>query len=135
MNGRANGSWVVLMVLATSLGCSQASSPEATSSETAATPAAADEHGHDHDAMGEHEHGSDEDIAVTLAKLPDGDREAAIGQKLCPVSGEPLGSMGLPVKVAVESRDVFICCEGCRDILEKEPAKYLTKLDGKSESE
>lgn len=79
-------------------------------------------------AMGEHTHGDDEKVAVELAKLPEGDRQAAIAQKDCPVSEHALGSMGAPVKVSVDGRDVFICCEGCRDQLTKDPAKYLAKL-------
>jgi hypothetical protein len=36
--------------------------------------------------------------------------------------------MGPPVKVAVQGRDVYICCTGCTDILKEEPDKYLAKL-------
>lgn len=123
--------WLAVLFTATCLGCGSADSPAGSAAE--AEPSADQAQNQVEEAMGEHEHGSDEDIAVTLAKLPEGEREAAIGQKVCPVSGEPLGSMGVPVKVTVESRDVFICCEGCRDMLEKEPAKYLANLDAKKE--
>ncbi|WP_460166783.1 hypothetical protein [Thermostilla marina] len=51
-------------------------------------------------------------------------------QHICPVSGEMLGSMGTPIKVDVSGRQVWICCEGCRDSLLAEPDKYLAKLDG-----
>jgi hypothetical protein len=44
------------------------------------------------------------------------------------VSGEPLGSMGTPVKVTVKNRDVWICCEGCRGRLMRNPDTYLAKL-------
>jgi hypothetical protein len=37
--------------------------------------------------------------------------------------------MGPPIKVMVDGRPVFICCEGCRQKLLAEPAKYLAKLD------
>ena len=36
--------------------------------------------------------------------------------------------MGTPIKVDVNGRPVFICCEGCRESLLAEPAKYLAKL-------
>jgi hypothetical protein len=36
--------------------------------------------------------------------------------------------MGTPIKVSVEGRDVFICCDGCTDSLKGDPAKYLAKL-------
>ena len=59
------------------------------------------------------------------------DRLLAAKQKICPVTGEPLDSMGGPVRVVVEGRVVFICCKGCEGLLRKEPAKYLSKLPAK----
>lgn len=50
-------------------------------------------------------------------------------QQTCPVTDLPLGSMGSPVKVIVQGRPVFLCCEGCREKLLAEPAKYLAKLN------
>ncbi len=49
-------------------------------------------------------------------------------QKICPVSGRPLGSMGTPVKVQADSQTVFLCCSGCTDEFRKNTAKYLAKL-------
>ncbi len=64
-----------------------------------------------------------------LASLSQEDRALAAAQQgLCPVSGEPLGSMGPPVKVTVEGRDAFVCCEGCIDELKNNFAKYKEKL-------
>ncbi len=34
-------------------------------------------------------------------------------QKICPVSGETLGSMGSPFKTKMGGQDVFLCCKGC----------------------
>ena len=34
-------------------------------------------------------------------------------QKICPVSGGPLGDHGKPVKVKVGEETVFLCCKGC----------------------
>lgn len=65
-----------------------------------------------------------------LAELSPEDKESAMKQHICPVSGEMLGSMGTPIKVDVSGRQVWICCEGCRDSLLAEPDKYLAKLDG-----
>jgi hypothetical protein len=59
------------------------------------------------------------------------DRVLAAKQKICPVTGEPLDSMGGPVRVVVEGRAVFICCKGCEGALRKDPAKYLSKLPAK----
>ncbi len=39
--------------------------------------------------------------------------------------------MGTPIKVEVEGRDVFICCEGCRERLVAAPEKYFAVLDAK----
>jgi hypothetical protein len=69
--------------------------------------------------------GSQDKIAQALAQLSEEDRRLAEQQQTCPVSGEALGSMGVPVKVSVAGRDVFICCEGCRGELTSHPEKYL----------
>ncbi len=69
------------------------------------------------------------DIERALAKLPEGDRELALAQKVCPVTGEPLGSMGAPIKVTVGGRRLFICCEGCEDDAKKNFDEYLAKLE------
>ena len=51
-------------------------------------------------------------------------------QIFCPVGGK-LGSMGTPVKVMVEGKPVFICCEGCRGPLLDNPEKYMAELEEK----
>lgn len=56
------------------------------------------------------------------------DQVLAARQKICPVTGEPLDSMGGPVKAVIAGRTVFLCCEGCAPALRKDPAKYLAKL-------
>lgn len=48
-------------------------------------------------------------------------------QRVCPVSGQPLGSMGEPIAVAVGDGTVFVCCAACVDAVKSDPAKYLTK--------
>jgi hypothetical protein len=49
-------------------------------------------------------------------------------QKLCPVTGARLGSMGDPIAVDVEGRKVWLCCDSCPPKLKANPAKYLAKL-------
>jgi hypothetical protein len=66
-----------------------------------------------------------------VAKLSDADRDAALKQVICPVSGEKLGSMGAPPKLTVEGQEVFICCSGCEETLRAEPQKHLAKLKSK----
>ena len=68
-------------------------------------------------------------IKESLALLSAEDRALAEKQKICPVSGEPLGAMGAPKKISVAGHDVFICCQGCEKELTSEPDKYLAKLD------
>ena len=91
---------------------------------------AAENHGHDD--HGDHDHAAhtqtNGEYAEELAKLPPADRELAARQKVCPVSGEPLGSMGVPTKVTVQGRDVLLCCQGCEGQLKENPEKYLAKL-------
>src|SRR5262245_24889925 len=74
---------------------------------------------------------TDDDVTAGLAALGEADRAAAVAQKVCPVSDEPLGAMGTPIKVNVKGRDVFLCCESCRDSILGDPDKYLAKLDAK----
>ncbi len=73
------------------------------------------------------------EITAALAELDEADRAAAIKQAICPVSDEPLGLMGTPLKVTVAGRDVFICCKSCRDAIVSDPQKYLAKLDAQAE--
>jgi len=49
-------------------------------------------------------------------------------QGVCPVTGAKLGSMGEPIAVEVEGRKVWVCCAGCPEKLQAEPAKYLARL-------
>jgi hypothetical protein len=62
------------------------------------------------------------------ASSSDADRLLAERQKLCPVTGEPLDSMGGPVKVVVDGRAVFVCCKSCEKPLRAKAAQYLSKL-------
>ncbi len=48
-------------------------------------------------------------------------------QKICPVTGQPLGSMGKPVAVEAGGRQVYVCCAGCTSAIKSEPAKYPGK--------
>jgi hypothetical protein len=59
------------------------------------------------------------------------DKELIEKQKTCPVTDQPLGSMGKPVKVVVKERTVFLCCAGCTKKLLADPDKYIKKLDEK----
>lgn len=45
-------------------------------------------------------------------------------QKICPVSGKPLGSMGDPIAVDVGGQKLYVCCAGCVNPVKANPAKY-----------
>ena len=110
------------------LGCGSA--PSSPPKQT--TPSGGHDHGH-----GDHgEHGSDakdgqaamEKMKETLAKLPEADRQSAEKQHTWPVSGDMLGTTGVPLKVEVNGREVWICCKDCEAPLKADPEKYLAKL-------
>ena len=82
-------------------------------------------------AVPEQEAAADPEIEQAMAQLSTEDRALARAQKVCPVTGEPLGSMGKPEKITVEGREVFICCAGCEDMIREDPEQYLSKLDTK----
>jgi hypothetical protein len=72
------------------------------------------------------------DELAALNELPSEDREPAKQQKLCPVTGFNLGSMGKPYKMIVEGRIVFLCCEGCEAAVKAKPAAMLKKIEPKN---
>ncbi|TWU22377.1 Archaeal TRASH domain protein [Novipirellula galeiformis] len=45
-------------------------------------------------------------------------------QKICLVSGKPLGSMGDPIGVDINGQTVYVCCAGCVNAVKSNPAKY-----------
>ncbi|MHC2070847.1 efflux RND transporter periplasmic adaptor subunit [Bremerella sp. T1] len=71
------------------------------------------------------------EMLAALEKLPPEEMTLASAQQICPVTEMALGSMGTPPKAEVNGRTVFLCCEGCRGSLMKEPEKYLAVLDNK----
>ncbi len=63
-----------------------------------------------------------------LDQLPAEDRELAAQQRICPITGERLGSMGKPYKLIVAGRTLFLCCEGCAGPVKADPAAAFQKL-------
>lgn len=47
----------------------------------------------------------------------------------CIVTGEKLGSMGEPVVVVREGREIKFCCKGCIKDFDKNTAKFLKEID------
>jgi len=48
----------------------------------------------------------------------------------CVVSGEKLGEMGKPYAFTYEGREVKLCCKSCLKDFNKEPAKFVKKIEG-----
>jgi len=51
------------------------------------------------------------------------------GQKTCPVTGEPLGSMGAPIPVTVKGQTIYVCCRGCVAKVQRDPDAFLRKVE------
>jgi membrane fusion protein, copper/silver efflux system len=66
-----------------------------------------------------------EKVKANLAKLPPEDQKLAAQQKICPITGLQLGSMGVPVKITLKEQTVFLCCPGCVEQSKKDPEKTL----------
>jgi Cu(I)/Ag(I) efflux system membrane fusion protein len=53
----------------------------------------------------------------------------AMMQRVCPVTGFPLGSMGVPVKMTLRGKTLFLCCKGCIGKARRAPVDTLKKLE------
>lgn len=49
--------------------------------------------------------------------------------KTCIVTDEKLGDHGQPYAFVHQGQEIKLCCEDCRKDFDKEPAKYLSKLN------
>lgn len=70
---------------------------------------------------------SDEELAE-VKKLPENEQALAIAQGVCMVSGEHLGSMGMPFKVEHDGKTAYLCCKGCKKDFDADPAGMMAKL-------
>jgi multidrug efflux pump subunit AcrA (membrane-fusion protein) len=68
-------------------------------------------------------------IAAALAKLLPDDRMSAQAQRLCPIRNDVLGSMGVPVKLTLDGKPVFLCCKGCVADATADPGKTLARVE------
>lgn len=53
----------------------------------------------------------------------------------CVVSDEKLGEMGKPYVFTHEGQEIKLCCKSCLKDFNKDPAKYLKKLDGAAKAD
>jgi Cu(I)/Ag(I) efflux system membrane fusion protein len=71
---------------------------------------------------------TEKEIADALAKLSAADRQLAIAQQFCAVSDTSrLGSMGIPVKMIVNGEPIFLCCDGCEQVVKDDPEGMLRR--------
>lgn len=68
------------------------------------------------------------ELSANYAKLNDEDRALAEAQGYCAVTTEPLGSMGVPIKLVVKDQPVFVCCKGCEKKAVSNPEATLAKV-------
>lgn len=96
------------------IGCGEKPAPTTSSVAPAASAASGDE----------------AKFAKAIAELPEEDRAAAAAQKFCAVENKSrLGSMGMPFKVMIEDKPVFLCCEGCKEEALKDGSATLAKVE------
>lgn len=81
-------------------------------------------------------------LAVSFASLgnraiADEKKETAKAYPLekCIVSDEKLGEMGKPFVFTHEGQEIKLCCKSCKKDFDKEPAKYLKKLEGAAKAD
>ena len=107
-----------VLSLSVVVGCTESATPVAkpTAPATGAAPKAPS--------------GEDAKIQAAINELSEEDRELAKAQKFCAVAATGrLGSMGKPVKIMVEGKPVFLCCEGCESEALKNPEETLAKVE------
>jgi hypothetical protein len=77
-------------------------------------------------------------LAVTAAdaKTAEPNADAKSGAKpkpypldTCAVAGEKLGDMGKPFVFTHEGREIKLCCKSCKKDFDKEPARFIKKLN------
>lgn len=82
-------------------------------------------------ASGDHDHGAHEHDEVE--ELMEG-TAVNVGNKICPVSGEEIGSMGKAYHVEYEGKIYNLCCKMCSKDFKKNPEKYLEKVQEELEN-
>lgn|SRR3989338_4190771 len=66
-------------------------------------------------------------------KTPEASSAVEVGNKICPVSGEKIGTMGEAVHYEHEGKVYNFCCPMCVKDFKKDPQKYIKILEEKGE--
>lgn len=70
------------------------------------------------------------DVKAAFAKLNPSDRAAAEAQRWCPIMPDDrLGAMGTPVKIVLEGKPVFLCCDECEKDARVYPRATLANVE------
>lgn len=64
-------------------------------------------------------------VATRTEPMPSIAEKKVVQHKLCPVTGEPLDSMGGSIPVVANDQTIFVCCQGCVKSVKQDPAKHL----------
>jgi len=70
-----------------------------------------------------------EKVAAAMAKLSPADRKLAQNQRYCPIRHEPLGTMGIPVRITLDGKPAFVCCKACVAEAQANPEKTLEQVE------
>ena len=65
---------------------------------------------------------------ITVTKATAADQKAINAQKVCKVSHEALGSMGVPLKATRGDKSILVCCQGCIKEIKADPDKFFGPL-------
>lgn len=68
-------------------------------------------------------------LALTLGAVADERVGDPYTLNVCPVTGGELGSMGDPIVIVQDGREIKFCCAGCKPKFEADPAKYIAQID------
>ena len=63
-----------------------------------------------------------------IKQLPAAEQKLALAQRVCPITGAALGSMGVPVKITLRGQTVFLCCQGCVGKAKRNAEETLKKV-------
>lgn len=106
------------------IGCQAQTEKQTNNADSGTTQGSKHKHGEHKHA----EHKEEAKIKAALDELNSEDRKLAVAQKTCPVSDEPLGAMGKPLKITVKDQVIFLCCAGCEEKALADPEKTLAKV-------
>jgi multidrug efflux pump subunit AcrA (membrane-fusion protein) len=69
----------------------------------------------------------------TPPQISDADQKLIDEQRVCPETGNKLGSMGTPFKLMIKNTPVFLCCDGCEDEAKAHETQTLVKVQSLKE--